>query len=101
MTQEQILEGNKLIAKFMGYSKCGINFYREKTTIGKGGWFKDPKYHSSFDWLMPVVKEIRKHWHDDNSEAHKVCSLLIVAPIEQVWCNVVDFITFYNKTKQP
>ena len=60
MTQEEI-EGNKLIAEFMGATK-GFNsregeFYylpdRKPTYLPT-----ELKYHDSFDWLMPVVEKI-------------------------------------------
>ena len=71
MTQEQILEGNKLISEFMGaevsqaYSKTkeqdGLMFYYPKDS--SPNTYRNLssmaiKYHSSFDWLIPVLKEI-------------------------------------------
>lgn len=56
-------EGNKLIAEFMGFT-------RKDRPIPSGGWkhwhikpfgyFEDEQllYHSSWDWLMPVVEKI-------------------------------------------
>lgn len=40
----EIIEGNKLIAEFMGY------YNWEDRTYGQ--------YHTSWDWLMPVVEKI-------------------------------------------
>lgn len=85
--EKEILEGNKLIALFMGAKKTGsatgikeggvANEYEVKiseriTAIfydKEGAWtdFKEMKFHESWDWLMPVVqrigkKTIRKEW---------------------------------------
>lgn len=64
-----ILEGNKLIAEFMGYK-----FKKGDTLNGYRGVFRHPdkspfvldlncpfhaKYHSSWTWLMPVVEKIQ------------------------------------------
>lgn len=71
MTKQEILEGNKLIAKFMEIEiKTNFNnlFYysnqpyyyvdgksREEVLDKASSYFK---YHISWDWLMPVVKKI-------------------------------------------
>lgn len=62
MTPKEIVEKNKIIAEFMG----GILH----TNGSSGEWFKfdggiahdtsDLKYHSSWDWLMPVVEKIEQ-----------------------------------------
>lgn len=48
MTDEQIIEGNKLIAKFMKLDGA----YTDK------GYLTVCRYHTSWDWLMPVVENI-------------------------------------------
>ena len=61
MTQQEIIEGNKLIAEFMGLNighdgkkldpgVFTVNGYITTTTM--------LKYHSSWDCLMPVVEKI-------------------------------------------
>ena len=65
MTKEEILNGGKLIAEFVGLAYCDKYQYE--------GWYKnsefnnrictderDFKYHSSLDWLMPVIEKDRK-----------------------------------------
>ena len=61
---------NKLIAEFMGLSYCTKHMYE--------GWYKNHehnhrvcdfdglKYHSSWDWLMPVVEKISMINHGSN-----------------------------------
>jgi hypothetical protein len=43
---------NKLIAEFMGIDQVDIDTYQETNS--------NLKYHTSWDWLMPVVKKCRQ-----------------------------------------
>lgn len=60
------LESNKLIAEFMGYRyETGVSLGGSWSRFFKnGGTFEDSfpgaKYHTSWDWLMPVVEKIEK-----------------------------------------
>lgn len=61
MEQKEIEEGNKLIAEFMGGK------IKNKLVTFNGGWddsdlsfISGLKYHTSWDWLMPVVEKIEK-----------------------------------------
>lgn len=51
-TNETITQGNRLIAEFMGF--YGNPTTKEPITSIE----KDSKYHSSWDWLMPVIEKI-------------------------------------------
>lgn len=86
MIQEQILEGNKLIAEFMGWTYFGFN--DERLTVDgvkySPGWKRratSPErtklshrvylcrnhtqlaYRSSWDWLMPVIDKIGDYFN--------------------------------------
>ena len=50
MSNEEIIEGNKLIAEFMG-KEIRDHLYNDAVK-----W----KYHLSWDWLMPVIEKISK-----------------------------------------
>jgi len=87
MTQEEILEGNKLIAEFMGLRKImlwgGVDFlydiekesYVTYVKVGSSGINAtintrvlkarpdELLFHSSWDWLMPVVEKIESLEH--------------------------------------
>ena len=58
---EDIIEGNKLIAEFMG-TKRGTRYLDEDVSVS--GQFEmlcsasELQYHISWDWLMPVVERI-------------------------------------------
>lgn len=65
MEQKEIIEGNKLIAEFMGAEKSFYGDYMIFTIdnpqyTGKIN-HSDIKYHTSWDWLMPVVEKIEEN----------------------------------------
>lgn len=52
MNDQEIIEGNKLIAEFMGMGEKFLPMdYEHENGV---------RYHSSWDWLMPVVEKIEK-----------------------------------------
>ena len=72
---EEIIEGNKLIAEFMGYNLIIPSMRRYPNNWKTSYWERNYdiekhttdhvlceenglKYHSSWDWLMPVVEKI-------------------------------------------
>ena len=68
----EIIEGNKLIAEFMGlkYDNC---WYRSENdlpinpitcSIGKSVHEEQMCYHNSWDWLMRVVEKIESLTHE-------------------------------------
>lgn len=58
MKREDILQNNKLIAEFDGWY-C-LNEYARNEKHGSSMLYDDMQYHSSFEWLMPVVDKISK-----------------------------------------
>ena len=81
MTKEEILEGNKLIAEFLGYIYVpytaghsgrphgwvlkNYKLIDKKTPkLFLGRTAKDLLYHKSWDWLMPCVEKI-EHLKED------------------------------------
>lgn len=72
--EQEIIEGNKLIAKFMGargyYLNEDIITYpagdNPEPSINNGTAthnIYDLKYHSSWDWLMPVMEKIGQEYN--------------------------------------
>jgi len=121
MTQEEILEGNKLIAEFMGgqsKEKCSpwirgyiseeeINFqeedYPENPHDGSCWKFSELKYHSSWDWLIPCINKIYQSneyykWKDASGQFENEV-FINTKFIEVTWSAVVEFIKWYNKHK--
>lgn len=84
MEDKEIQEGNKLIAEFMDAKPCeypgnyfaGEMGYEFNQRIPMDApdpplWWnkKALKFHSSWDWLMPVVEKISE-WYDNNSDQY-------------------------------
>ena len=136
MTQEQVLENNKLIAEFDGWiyhSDYELNGCKGVLTKkGKGSLLLDTdqpfhvKYHSSYDWLMPVVEKIYKlyEWNtfyynpkmvyfylsakikiyvgssnDDFGTCGKMEYKYIKCDNNPLFVAVVEFIKWYNQNK--
>lgn len=101
------MSDNKLIAEFMGLEQTPTGLFVTK----KGAirvW--ELEYHISWDWLMPVVEKINTmepsefNYHVDNMtrfrmEQGKIQMLSITSPMRIVYSAVLDFIKWYNKTK--
>ena len=122
--ENEILECNKLIAEFM---EC---FYSETFEgllpnhwVNKNGepltsyLDTELKYHTSWDWLMPVVDKIEKYGIIEISYALvSTCRICVIGgktenafniindnngalnPIIAVYSSVVEFIKWYNTT---
>lgn len=126
---QEIIDGNKLIAEFMGM-KEKLDFQLPKTD--EGGYYPINKkgeydlteyftpyshldYHSSWDWLMPVVEKIETLTaFDGRGEVNYIVSIeanqCIIsqggegeieyeqseAKIGATWKAVVQFINWYN-----
>lgn len=66
MTQEEIEEGNKLIAEFMSqfpgyqkhYHKVEKDYVYDNPNTAEALPIKNSSFHESWSWLMPVVEKI-------------------------------------------
>ena len=59
-------------------------------------------YHSSWDWLMPVVEAIEMlHWNDRNNQFNPPLEFFLQNEIEFVWNHVVKFLKWYNLNADP
>lgn len=112
------IENNKLIAEFMG----GVLIYPANTNYGVFKFSKEDKhkltydiepstengiaqgflkFHSSWDWLMPVIRKIRSldpphGWGYHNA----ICAALIETDIDTTYKVVVEFIKWYNNEQK-
>lgn len=88
MTQEQIIEGNKLIAEFMGLKMQGDIAKRwHKQWFDEHGKRHERLYYDiSWDWLMSVVEKIESlgFW----TEIVNSCLGTTKRPGPIIWCQI-------------
>lgn len=125
MNKEEIETGNKLIIDFLNWKiytyngpymtfKCyKVNSYPDIYIPESGILPANPsnlKFHSSWDWLMPVVEKIENLEDYIIEISYKQCiiksyeknmeiitSRYLDSKIEAVWASVVEFIRWYNE----
>lgn len=59
----------------------------------------DLKYHTSWDWLKPVVDEIFKYALAHPEQVKPIREMSIVVTINSCWEKVVQFIQWHNSNK--
>lgn len=117
MSEQEIIEGNKLIAEFIGIKQNDFGHWINKDhLLGSQSKLFDfeLKYHSSWDWLMPVVEKIENDLQDSfNVDIINKNQCEIVrngneficgygfetvnhSKIEAVYNSIVEFIKWYN-----
>jgi len=104
---KDIIEGNKLIAEFMGVKFDKMDFTGDRSL---GGNADAVRYHRDWSWLMPVVEKIQKLGFrveidmgtiDTNVHITKGDERLNIAYYsnskECVYTAVIQFIQWYNQ----
>ena|SRR5690554_6067869 len=107
MIQEEILDGNKLIAEFMGWTQ-----QLDVRERWYGAWFDQhrvrkawPKghepllFHESWDWLMPVVEKIESIVFDENNSFNVTIGSSNYCVIQDSNGEVYEFIEDYKESK--
>jgi len=120
---KEIIEGNKIIAEFIGErterpknieaEKWQVKLTSPDGTIGYWPYGHLPPFHSSYDWIMPVIEKIYlirevKLTITPGSISIKYINGLFSNDIcisdktglECWFIGVVEFINWYNKNKQ-
>ena len=114
MSEEEIIEGNKLIADFLElkphpHDKSYYVNINGRTAIGR---YDKLSYHSSWGSLMPVVDKIELNClvtinrlgclieHTNSIVDAIEYTLHKRSKMQSVWLAVVEFIKFYNNQKQ-
>lgn len=94
------MEDNKLIAEFMGLSiKEGVCYYTDVDDMFPMGIeVEEPylPYHTSWDWLMPVLKKIKLQVHPDTVGMWRKVTQPIGYDIHEVHEEAVEFIKRYG-----
>tara|TARA_Y100001938_G_C8075324_1_gene425677 strand:+ start:992 stop:1303 length:312 start_codon:yes stop_codon:yes gene_type:complete len=95
------MNNNKLIAEFMGWTPCDPNDSTMYANPKTGALYSsdcDMRFHTSWDWLMPVANEIIKSRDEQNADwdLTNLKYALCTTNIELVYDAVVEFIKAYN-----
>jgi len=87
------MNNNKLIAEFMGVETTDGLVFQDNNTHE----FHPIKYHTSWDWLMPVVEKILDLSFQDDGDAEDFYNVRDCMPdINHTYKAVVEFIKEYN-----
>ena len=98
------MEDNKLIAEFMGYEtyehtdSVAIRL-KEGNVFSKELGHVHTKYHSSWDWLMPVVGKMNKTELWEEYSIGDLSIALVSSDMDYAYGLIVEFINHYNKIK--
>jgi hypothetical protein len=97
------IENNKLIAEFMSGKLTGNSYEID----GLFYPFHKLKFHTSWDWLMPVINKIRSFYNNTEvtgEQCEDIISFLaegcIEANILQAYEQVVEFIEDFNRVNK-
>ena len=82
---------NKLIAEFMQKGSEGFGLYDYN---GKHYKLYELKFHTSWDWLMPVVQKIEQ---DCQGVPQELLNVSLYSNMKEVYNAVVEFIKEYNQ----
>ena len=120
MKDKMIIEGNKLIAEFMGYETHeNWEFWITGSYIEKFDWYSPGtmKFHNDWNWIMPVVEKIEsKNYAVTITQNICIIQASIMGDcttitrqsgnydtpntkIHNTWLAVIEFINWYNKNK--
>lgn len=89
MTEQQIIEGNKLIAEFMGLWESEKG-YLYNPQFERGFKVDELQYDLSWDWLMPVVEKIEELNYDVNILGGAWCIIKDVDPDRSEGEEIID-----------
>ena len=94
------MKTNQIIAEFMGVNVITLDDVRKNKNpyfSSADGYLEDNlKYHTSWDWLMPVVDKIEQVHEGVPQE---LINLSLFSTRDEVYKAVVEFINQYNKNK--
>jgi len=98
-------ENNQLIAEFMGMTETNLGWVDGNRHILNDDRITALFFNTSWDWLMPVVRQIIEICCNDDvdsflsDEYTSILETIPLAIIEDSHKVVVEFINFYNENK--
>jgi|SRR6185369_2300178 len=96
--KEEIVKGNKAIQLFMIKGTVSDEEY-EMRSIKHLKHFEDLKYHSSWDWLKPVIDKVYEYSIACHDAIDPIRKMSIVVDIKPAWhkiINAIEKINMYN-----
>lgn len=104
--EKKILDGNKLIAEFMELPKRKASYGLVYNHAPSDNVYEahELQYHTSWDWLMPVVEKICEFDNQVGSDYKRNLSYInlqifktsILCHKEAVYNRVIEFINWFN-----
>jgi hypothetical protein len=93
------MKDNKIIAEFMGMELGDDKtmYYDDAENLHPPTPINELKYHTSWDWLMPVVLKCFDTQQPEEGQHYFINESLLTMKIEVVYDRVVEFIKEYNK----
>ena len=102
------MNDNKLIAEFMGFTKDSKELYLiDDYTLRsedeyQATYVDEMKFHTSWDWLMPVVLRLLDLEYNEFDGADdlsfRLNDTLLEVNLDSLYSIVLEFINEYNKT---
>ena len=94
---EETIKNNRLIAEFWGMELGDDKtmYYDDAENLHPPTPINELKFHSSWDWLMPVVVKI-KGMNIEDEEMFNEIDFYVTSSIENLYSAVVRFIEWYN-----
>ena len=93
------MESNKLIAEFMGldsFKDSLASLHQGKINVDVDV-YEQAQYHTSWDWLMPIVESIFERLDSRDDSANEIKKGMLVCSRNNTYKAVVEFIKQYNK----
>lgn len=112
MTEQQVknkmnIKGNKLIVEYLNRDIKELKGTLDYIDLNSGEyilrdfsrnfWLKTIQYHTSWDWLMPVVAHIIEN---TKNNTYSMSLRMCIPDIDMTYSHVIEFIEWYNANEK-